>query len=304
MWVRVPSLRLHDVAALRALTLRRLGLAAALVSGATAPVLCSLAGYEFNMRGEHHPLASPEHEAIFTLVLTLPAAWLGLWSMRSGVQKGTNVALFSRATGAGLLFCFLSAFAHYFFARNTFSTQSAAAALLPGLCSGIFFGVHPGFAFGAVFRIGVGPRMNLVLAPSQAAPAQAAVSCAGMLMVAAVLAHALDVSALVLPIHALIGMEPEPSTLSLWLSVPLALSAAPLLLFGMRELLSLHRARRMILHGTHPEYYPGDIAPDEDAIPLTEADRRSANKRALMRRESSAYRGGEGNAVRVYVGVR
>jgi hypothetical protein len=60
----------------------------------------------------------------------------------------------------------------------------------------------------------------------------------------------------------------------------------------------------MILHGTHPEYYPGDIAPDEDAIPLTEADRRSANKRALMRRESSAYRGGEGNAVRVYVGVR
>lgn len=56
------------------------------------------------------------------------------------------------------------------------------------------------------------------------------------------------------------------------------------------------------MNGTHPEYHPGDIAPEADAIPLTEADRKSAVKRVLMRRASNAYRGDAG-AINVYVGL-
>ena len=240
-------------------------------------------------------------DLLFALLMVPPAAWFGARAVRHGTAQGTNFALFACATGAGFLFSLTGALVHALMVHG--ASLGAIGEVISRTCGGAFLSIPLGFMFGALFRIGVGPRMNLVLSPSQAAPAQAALSCAGMLLVAAVFAHSFDASALMFPIHGLTGVKFDSSTLSLGLSVPLALSAAPLLPFGMRELLSLHRARRMILRGTHPEYYPGDIAPGEDAIPLTEADRRSANKRALMRRESSAYRGGEGDAVRVYVGV-
>jgi hypothetical protein len=296
----MPSLKLHDLAALRTQTLRRLGVAAAIVSGVLAPLLLGLAQLELGRLLER-PHQSVEMDLLFALLMVPPAAWFGARAVRHGAAKGTNFALFACATGAGFLFSLTGALVHALMAHG--ASLGALRDVFARTCGGAFLSIPLGFMFGALFRIGVGPRMNLVLSPSQAAAAQAAVSCAGMLMVAAVFAHSFDVSALVLATHRLTGVKFDASTLLLWLSVPLALCAAPLLLLGMRELVSLHRARRAILRGTHPEYYPGDIAPDEDAIPLTEADRRSTNKRALMRRESSAYRGGEGDAVRVYVGA-
>ena len=85
--------------------------------------------------------------------------------------------------------------------------------------------------------------------------------------------------------------------------LPLALSAFVFELTSLLETRTILRLRNAILSGAHPEYHPGDIPPEEDATPLTELDRKSTDKRALVMRASSAYRGGEARSAGVYVGV-
>jgi hypothetical protein len=243
------------------------------------------------------PMALPRSLFGTAFLSGFPAALIGAYAMhRAVMQRSENVLI-----GGALL-----AFASAAFSYAVLQSSSIVDGVLTGLCAGSCFG-----PVGLVASLLLSVPLTRLL-PTLAAPSCEAASIAlfesalplGIMTVIAALAM-LSASPSCEALFAGLDVTGLGATCLAWLVFvgPPACATLLGLVIGRREKRSRHLMRHAILSGTHPEYYPGDIAPGEDAIPLTETDRRSAKKRALMRRESSAYRGGEGNAVRVYVGV-
>ncbi len=292
---------LDDPASLQAQTLTRQSRAAAVVSGVVAPLVLGVIEFVIAREVEEYERRrslSIGMEFVFLLLMVVPAAWLGARATRSGITAGTNVALFANATASGFVFLLLSALVHALLLYGF--TLGVALAVMSMMCGVILLGVPLGFAFGALLRVGLGLRMNAFHSPTQETPARSSISAALMLLIAARIAWPLAMY-LTHWLRQAVG-EFDPEALPLILTTPLLLWALVLLASGSRHLVALHRTRAAILSGTHPEYHPGDIAPEEDAIPLTEADRKSAVKRTLVRRASSAYRS-DSSAMNVYVGL-
>jgi hypothetical protein len=301
---------------LRTSAVRRVTLAAMITSAFLAPLILGTF-----CRGIDSMVASDEGSgpsAITVELLTgavlamIPAACLGGFAMYRGATKRSEAHTLGWATVGGVLFlgaalgCVVLA-SRVFTGTATHTDSDSPAMLIWPLIMMILGSIVSapfGAAFGVLFLVAQN-RVTLRLEhPSADTPASAMRNSAAMLLLASGVAG-LCAIAVRIPVAVFLRshLDLDAPWFAILLPAPLALSAVLFVLLGIQQTRSLHRTRQTILSGTHPEYYPGDIAPEEDAVPLTEADRRSANKRTLMRRESSAYRGGEGDAVRVYVGA-
>jgi len=246
----------------------------------------------------------------------IPAACLGGLAMRYAASLPSRRALLTGAACGGVIFLGFAAtiYMALFYARDSLTAEHVIFWVMASVgltVIGCIVSAPMGFAFGLLFLVAFGPMKPRLQSPAQDTPAKAALASAVMLTIATAIAAC--AAARIGPsytmfLETMFLEEILHITLAAWtrfllFAGPLALSAIALALLGALEQRSLHRARSALLKGTHPEYTPGDIAPDVDAVPLSEADRKSANKRLLQRRDTSAYRGGEAHTASVYVGI-
>ncbi len=98
------------------------------------------------------------------------------------------------------------------------------------------------------------------------------------------------------------GFEHAAARHTLWL-LPLAIGASAIVcvVVAVRETGALRRTRDAILAGTHPKFRKGDAVSGDNAIPLTERDRKGAGKHYVTHRSTSPYRDGERRETSVYV---
>lgn len=301
---------LHGTDLLRKRTIMRLTLAAMVASSILAPLVLGAVtlsiGSAFDGSG---PGAISLKSLAAAALAMVPAALFGGFAMHRGASQRSESATIGWAVLGGVLF--LGAAIVCSACTSAQATElprvpelMMLAVMMTGI--GSILSAPAGFAFGLLFLIALSAVVARLDRPAEDTPAHAALASTAMLFVAAAVslvpASAIEADYFRFVVTHLGAGIPAWTRFAVFTG-PLALTALAFLLVGLSEKRTYYRARRAILRGTHPEYYPGDIAPDEDAVPLTEADRRRANKRTLMRRESSAYRGGEGDATRVYVGL-
>ena len=256
-------------------------------------LLCSIA---FANAGGASELALSGRFFGSALISGLPAALIGAYAMHRAAMLRSESTLIGGAAVA---------FACAGFVSVVIQAERVADGLWVGLGAGCCFG-PVGLVASTLLVSPLTHLLLLLVAPSIETPSIARIKSVFPLTVMTFVT--------MLPMHsaapscvglfAALGVRGSLATGLAWLVFvgPLACMTLALLLVGRREQRSVQRFRQAILNGTHPEYYPGDIAPEDDATPLTEADRKSAVKRVLVRRASSAYRSDAGG-VNVYVGL-
>ena len=299
--------------ALRKRTVWRLTLAAMITSAILAPlVLGAFSLWIGSMNWAEGPPLPGITVALLAVAMLamIPAACLGGLAMHRGARLRSEASTVGWGLIGGVLFlgaaaccCALLSFDF----ANIPDLESALVGmgiLILMTIIGSIVSAPMGLAFGVLFLSALRPLLSRLEHPAVDTPATAMRFSSRMLLVASTVAF-LCAATIQAPIatfmHDHLGMD------SCWFGLvvfpsPLAFSAFAFALVDLLETRALYRTRTAILAGNHSEYTPGDIAPDADAVPLTEADRKSANKRLLQRRDASAYRGGATQKATVYVG--
>lgn len=291
----IPS---HTIEALRARAVWRLSLAATVASLLAFMLYASLLfGVEL-----HESLTLGA--LLVMAIAALPVACGGGWVMHRAARQRSRLALSGASTLGCVLLALVTSMAIAVYAMCD-SNVDGGPLLIIAIIAGVVFGTPMGLAFGLVFLSALAPALKHLEHPAQDTPAVASLASALMLMFATVAAWAFASSfsgRLASLLESAANLHIPARTCALLLTAPFALSALVGLAVGLLELRSLHRLRSAILNGTHPEYYPGDIPPDDNATPLTERDRLSAKRRLVIARTSGTYRDGTG--IPVFVGVR
>lgn len=298
-----------DIAALRGRAEARLTVAAAITSSMLAPLILGtvMLAMGSGLAGDGSGSGSGvDVRSLGAAALSMvPAAFFGGAAMHRGATRRHEGATLGWATMGGVAFlstsliCLLLATAngHVLEAMGLIIVFSAIGAIVSA---------PSGFAFGLLFLIALSATRPRLEAPAQDAPSHASRASAGMLVVAALVAF-LCADTLATPYvefaRQTLGLHVAAWTRFVVFVGPFVSAAVVFASVAAREAWVLEAERQAILQGTHPEYYPGDIPPGASAIPLTVVDHASSNKRALIRRESTAYRGGETSDVSVYIGT-
>lgn len=292
----IPSLTIE---ALRARAVTRLTLAATVAS-----LLVSLLYASLHLRVELR--GSLTLGALYiTAIAALPVACGGGWVMRRAAQQRSRRALSGGSTIGCVLLVLVTAMSVAAYATHSTNVDGGRLIFVVFIAS-VACGVPMGLAFALLFLSALAPVMKHLQQPAQDTPAVASITSAFMLMFATIAAWALASSLsgrLASLLESAASLQIPARTCASLLTAPFALSTLVALAVGLLELGSLHRLRSAILSGTHPEYHPGEIPPDENATPLTERDRLSAKQRVVIARATGTYRS-ETRASAVFVGVR
>ena len=304
---------LHSPDFLRKRAVMRLTFAAMIASAILAPLILSTFCLPLNGLRDSNENYGPNGitvELLAAAVLAMvPAACLGGLAMHRGATSRNEASTLGWSVLGGVLFlgaCVCCASISMIGADDSGPTglEVLGLALLFTTLGSIVSG-PTGFAFGLLFLIALSPLTSRLARPSIVTPADATRGAAVLLLVASGVA---TICAAVVHVHVANFARDHLALDTPWLAfalfpLPLALSAFVFELKSLLETRTILRLRNAILSDAHPEYHPGDIPPEEDATPLTELDRKSTDKRVLVVRASSAYRGGEARSARVYVGV-
>lgn len=308
------KLALHTPDSLRQRAAMRLTFGAMITSAILAPLILCTVWLGFDAMQDPvdeggGPVGITVDLLVATMLQMIPAACFGGLAMHRGATLGSEASAVGWALIGGVLF----------FGASMLCAALASLDGLPDfgfmlIAMGVVFlftvigaivSAPMGIAFGVLFLIALHPLTLRLDAPFIDTPASAMRTSALMLLVATGVAT-LFAAAIHMPVatfaHNHLALD------CTWLAVvvvpaPLALSSLIFLVIGLLETHALHRQRSAILNGTHPEYLPGHIRPEEDATPLTERDRESGRKHLLVMRTPTAYRGGEARMPAVYVGV-
>lgn len=302
---RSEPLSTLDVAALRGRAEARLTAAAAITSCMLALILGTVmlalgSGFAGDGSGSGVDIRSLG-AAVLSMV---PAGFFGGAAMHRGATRRNEGSALGWATLGGVGFLSTSLICLLLATANGHLLEAMGLVIIVSAI-GAIVSAPTGFAFGLLFLIALSPTRAHLETPAQDAPSQASRASAGMLIVAALVA-AVCAASLEVPYVDFVldlGLHVAAWTRFVVFVGPFLIALLPFAMVAAREERALEAHREAILRGTHPEYYPGDIAPDALAIPLTSADRESPNKRALIHRASSAYRGGEASQVSVYIGT-
>lgn len=269
--------------------------AAALASGLLAPLV---------LVASFAALFGPHNGSVGSLSgfawSALPAALLGAHAVHRSHRNIGRVLAWSALSGVLYLASALVLGSYTLGTANLLNTIALSLLLA---VFGSVISAPTGFLFGLLFLLALTGQPQRLSRPSQDAPSEAAFAASRMLLVATVIACLFLLVLDVTEASSMLGLGPDvPPWVGIAIPAPTALGSLLFALVGMHEKRANQALRHLIARGTHPEYYPGDIAPGEDAIPLTAEDRKHTPKRLLVRRDASAYRGGEGS-VQVYVGI-
>lgn len=281
----------------------RLTLAATIASAFLAPMILSTFWFALNSHNHGKGDIGSLDLRVAAILAMIPAACLGGLAMHRGATLRSSACALRWALGGGVLFLGASVLCA---GVSTFLVgQSPDRWVVPfAICLPIVGSVVSapmGIAFGILFLIGLEPLTRRLQRPAIDTPTSATLTSTLMLCVATGVAMLFAAANHVPVAHNHVALD--AAWLARILLPALPMSTLAFAFVGLRETRALHRERSAILSGTHPEYLPGNIAPEEDATPLTERDRESGQKRLLVMRTPTAYRGGEARIPAVYVGV-
>jgi len=304
---------LHGPDLLRKRAVMRLTFAAMIASAILAPLILGSAMLAMgSLSWEGGSPSGITVELLCTATLAMfPAACLGGLAMHRGAAMRNESSVLGWSVLSGVLFlgtsvcCAALVDANFTVLPDLDAMLLAMGAVLLTTLVGSIVSGPMGFAFGLLFLLALSPLTSRLTRPSIVTPADALRSGAVMLLVASGVAL---VCASTVQVHVAAFAHDQLALDAPWLAfavfpVPLVLCAFVFELTSLLETRAVLRLRDAMLSDAHPEVHPGDISPEEDATPLTELDRKSTNKRLLVMRTSSAYRGGEAQSARVYVGV-
>ncbi len=293
----------REVLQQRAIT--RLTLAATITSAILAPLML---GTTVIAMGRIFVTVEMLSAAALSMV---PAACLGGLAMHYAAKLRSIRTLLTFAACGGVLFlglasaiCLAAVYAHE--PLTAVHLLSLLMVLVMFAAYGCVVSAPVGFGFGLLFFTALGPMAPRLEHASQDTPAQAAFASARMLVCATLIASC--ATACIGPSYTLFLQDVLHVSFAAWtryvlVAGPLALSAAVFTVLGSLEKRALRRTRSALLNDTDPQFHLGEIAPGENAIPLTDADRMGARERLVQRRDASAYRDGAAHPIPIYVAL-
>lgn len=299
----MPVLQRHEVLQQRATA--RLTLAAMITSAILAPLVL---GTTVIAMGRIFVTVEMLSAAALAMV---PAACLGGLSMHYAAKLRSIRSLLTFAACGGVLFlglasaiCLAAIYAHE--PLTAAHLLSLLMVLVMFAACGCIVSAPVGFGFGLLFLTALGPMASRLTHAAQDTPAQAAFASARMLVCATLLASC--ASACIGPSYTLFLQDVLHVSFAAWtryvlFAGPLALSAAVFTLLGLLEARALQRTRSALLNDTDPQLHLAEMAPSENAIPLTDADRMGARERLVQRRDAGAYRDCAAHPIPIYVAL-